>query len=237
MKIESLQNKKVKEWVKLKEKKYRDRTNLFLIEGEHLVEEAAKNGSIRELISLNDEHSDYIVTKEIMKKLTSQNTIPNCIAVCEKLKEQKPYGNVLLLDGIQDPGNLGTIVRCATAFSYNTIILSDDCVDLYNDKTIRATEGMFFHRNILRADLKEEILKLKKDGYHIYGTNVKDGTLLKEISFSEKKAIIIGSEGKGVREKIKSEIDENIYIPMDASCESLNAAISASIIMYESVNS
>lgn len=237
MKIESLQNQKVKEWTKLKEKKYRDETGCFLIEGEHLIEEAKKIGCLKEQISINSakRNSDYIVTKEIMKKITSQVTPPNVIAVCEKLKEKEPFGNILILDKIQDPGNLGTMIRSAKAFFYDTIILSIDSVDLYNEKVIRSTEGMLFHLNIIRRNLKEELPKLKQLGYQIYGTNVQNGISLNQINFVSKKAIIIGNEGRGVKMELQKYFDKTIYIPMNQACESLNAAISASIIMYESV--
>lgn len=235
MKIESLQNKKVKEWSKLKEKKYRDETNTFIIEGEHLIEEAKKRGCIKETISMREEmDSDYIVTKEIMKKITSQVTLPNQIAICEKQKEHDPFGNILILDGIQDPGNLGTIIRSAVAFSYDTIILSEDSVDLYNEKVIRSTEGMIFHINIIRRNLQKELAKMKKLNYYIYGTNVVNGKKISDCQFRQKKAILIGNEGNGVKKELQNYFDETIYIPMNQQCESLNAAISASIIMYES---
>lgn len=238
MKIESLQNKKVKEWTKLQEKKYRDEMGLFLIEGDHLILEAKKKKLVVTLIGLESyekkEELDYIVTPNVMKKLTSQVTPSNVIAICKKIESKLPFGNILLLDGIQDPGNLGTIIRSAVAFSYDTIILSEDCVDYYNEKVIRSTEGMFFHNNLIKGNLKEEIKHLKEKGYKIYGTNVKNGQNLKEISFETKKAIVIGREGSGIKEDLISYFDENIYIPMNRECESLNAAMSASIIMYES---
>ena len=217
MKIESLQNKKVKEWTKLKDKKYRDETGFFLIEGEHLIKEARKIGCVREQISIDSEqaNSDYTVTKEIMKKITSQVTPSKIIAVCEKLKEKEPFGNILILDGIQDPGNLGTMIRSAKAFFYDTIILSEDSVDVYNEKVIRSTEGMCFHLNIIRRNLKEELPKLKQLGYHIYGTNVQNGKNLNQFTFAPKKAIMIGNEGSGVRKVLQEYFDETINIPID----------------------
>lgn len=236
MKIESLQNKKIKEWCKLQNKKYRDEKGLFLIEGNHLIEEAQKYNLIKETISTEklEIENSYQVTNEIMKKLSTQKSPSNIIAVCKK-KEEKEYGDrILVLDYIQDPGNLGTIIRSAVAFSYDTLILSEDTVDLYNEKVIRSTEGMLFHLNIVRRDITEELRNLKVQNYQIYGTNVKNGENLNKIKFANKIAIIIGNEGKGMNEKLEQFIDKNIYIPMNASCESLNAAISASIIMYES---
>ena len=222
--IESLQNSRIKEWCKLKEKKYRDETNLFLIEGEHLIEEAKKQNRITTIISVKkDLEADFYVTPEIMKKISQQ--------VSKKL-EEKPIGNrVLILDGLQDPGNLGTIIRSAVAFSFDTILLSDDSVDVYNDKTIRATEGMLFKINILRKNLMDVLSEMKD--YQILVTDVKKGKNIKEIKKGKKLALIIGNEGNGVKETTKAFANDFVKINMHQNCESLNAGVSASILMYE----
>lgn len=167
MKIESLNNSKVKNWAKLKEKKYRDETNLFLVEGDHLLNSAVVKKRVVEIIS-TDETMEipgipfYLVTDCIMKKLSSQVSSTKVIGVCKKNETQEITGNVCLLDNIQDPGNLGTIIRSAVAFHIDTLILSNDTVDVYNDKVIRASEGMIFNLNIIRADLMNIIKELKK---------------------------------------------------------------------------
>lgn len=241
MEIISLQNERVKNWLKLKEKKYRDETNTFLVEGNHLVEEAIKYGKVKEIILLNEMeyNSDlpvYFVAKEIIGKLSSQVTPANIFAVVEKLTEQEYTNKILILDQIQDPGNLGTIIRSASAFGFGTILCSLDTVDLYNEKVIRSTEGMFFGLNILKRDLEREIAFLKENKYTIYGTNVLNGKELDTVKPKEKMAIIIGNEGKGMNPCFQKFIDEFIYIPMNSKCESLNAGVSASIIMYEMRN-
>ena len=238
MKIESLQNPKVKEWIKLKEKKHRDINNLFLIEGDHLLNEAMIKGVVREIIS-TDKLFDfegipfYEVNDSIMKKMSNQVSGTNVICVCEKLREREIIGNVCLLDNIQDPGNLGTIIRSAVAFNIDTIIVSPDTVDLYNDKTIRSSEGMLFHINVIKLNLEDAIDSLKNKDYKIYGTNVENGLDLKETSFLNKVAVIIGNEGNGVKKALQDKCDSLIYIPISSSCESLNAGIAASIIFYE----
>ena len=236
MKIESLNNSKVKEWAKLKEKKYRDETNLFLVEGDHLLNSAVVKKRVVEIIS-TDETMEipgipfYLVTDCIMKKLSSQVSSTKVIGVCKKNETQEITGNVCLLDNIQDPGNLGTIIRSAVAFHIDTLILSNDTVDVYNDKVIRASEGMIFNLNIIRADLMNIIKELKKKNYQVYGTDVLNGLDLNEIIFPEKTAIIIGNEGRGMKETIKKECDQLIHIKIN--CESLNAGVAASIIFYE----
>ena len=241
MEITSLTNSKVKEWTKLKEKKYRDITNTFLIEGDHLVNEALKRGIVKEIISidlsfLKENIPFYLVTIPIMKKISDQVSISPVIAVCTKIPEKPINGAVCLLDNIQDPGNLGTIIRSAVAFNIDTLILSLDTVDLYNPKVIRASEGMLFNINIIRKDISTSLKELKENNYLIYGTDVSKGTNLKTLEFPLKSAIIIGSEGKGMDEYLKKECDSLINIPLNNNCESLNASIAASIIFYEMRN-
>lgn len=231
--ITSLQNQHVKDWVKLKDKKYRDETNLFLIEGDHLISEAKKEDCIVTLISINkNEQADFYVTPEIMKKISSQKSIANKVAICKK-KQEQPLGNkVLVLDGLQDPGNLGTIIRSAVAFSFDTILLSEDTVDLYNEKVVRATEGMLFKINIIRKDLNTILTEMQKE-YQILVTDVKIGKTGKDIMKTEKIALIIGNEGKGIKDTTRKFATEYIKIPMNKNCESLNAGVAASILMYE----
>lgn len=230
MKIESLSNAKVKNWNKLKEKKYRDEAGLFLIEGDHLIKEALKKQMVVSTIGLNETY-DYTVNSEILKKISSQKSGTKEIAVVKKIEEKKVEGDkILILDNIQDPGNLGTIIRSAVAFNISTIILSDDCVDLYNDKVIRSSEGMIFNINIVRKKLIEIIPKLKENGYTIYATTVNGKGYFENDS---KIALVIGNEGNGIKEDILNLCDKNITIKMNKECESLNAGVAASILMYE----
>lgn len=241
--ITSLENKKIKYINKLKNKKFRDEEGIFVIETKHLVEEAYKSGFLTELylvdtniesnILEDDKINKYQITKEIMNKISSLESLSNFLGLVKKLPTLN-YGNrLLILDNIQDPGNLGTIIRSAVAFNLDTLILSNDCVDLYNDKTIRSSEGMLFKLNILRKDLNTFLTELKNNNYTIYGTDVINGSIVGEIKFPKKYAIIIGNEGKGLKSTLKNLVDQNIYIPMSPNSESLNAGIAASIIMYE----
>lgn len=233
MNIESLTNTRVKEWVKLKEKKYRDETGLFLIEGDHLIKEAAKKNIIKEIISIDkEEKADFYVTPEIMKKISNQVSVSKKAAVCYKLKEGTLKNRVLVLDGLQDPGNLGTIIRSAVAFNFDTIVLSTDTVDIYNEKVIRASEGMIFHINFLRKDITS-FLDENASNYNILVTDVANGENIKNISISKNIMLIIGNEGNGVKEENKRYKDHFIKLNMNTNCESLNAGVAASILMYE----
>ena len=228
--IESVNNERIKEYSKLNTKKYRDESGLFIVEGEHLVEEALKKTQAVEIFSLDDKHTQ--VSEAVMRKLSNLNTPPRILAVCKKLKEEEIKGNILILDGIQDPGNLGTIIRSAVAFGIDTIVTSLDTVDYYNVKTLRASEGMVFNINIVEKDLNELLPELKNT-HRIYTTNVVNGTDVSKIDINKPYAIVMGNEGNGVKREIANMCDEAIYIPMNNNCESLNVAIATSIILYE----
>ena len=233
--ISSLENQKVKDVVKLQSKKYRDLTNTFVVETSHLVEEAEKAGIVKELFIVGEgkDKNTYYVTEEVMKKMSSIKSPSNILAVCEKSNSHDIIGNkILLLDGIQDPGNLGTIIRSSVAFNVDTIILSPDTVDLYNPKVIRASEGMFCHINIITMDLKEAINRIKERNIKVYGTNVVNGIDVRNID-NNSYALIMGNEGNGVKEEIQALCDSNLYIPMNSSCESLNVGVACSILLYE----
>lgn len=233
MNIESLTNARVKEWAKLKEKKYRDEKGLFLIEGDHLIKEAKKKNCIKEIITTNkEEKADYYVTTEIMKKISNQVSISKSVAICYKLKEEPIKNKILVLDGIQDPGNLGTMIRSAIAFNFDTLVLSEDSVDVYNDKVIRASEGMLFHINVLRKNLSN-FLEENKNDYNILVTDVSNGENIRNISQKSKTMLVIGNEGNGVKEETKKFKNHFIKLNMNENCESLNAGVAASILMYE----
>ncbi len=238
MYIESLSNKKIKELNKLKTKKYRDQENLFLVEGHHLVNEAYNAGILKEVLVLKDTEVSYdctitYTTEEVLKYLSDVDTPQNIIGVCNKIDNNKIGNKVVVLDDIQDPGNLGTIIRSAVAFNFDTIILSNNSVDVYNPKVIRSTQGMLFKVNIIRGNLESVIPNLKNDGYRVLATSVTNGKDVKTLEKIEKICIIMGNEGNGVSDKILSLADDFIYIKMNNACESLNVGVATSILLYE----
>lgn len=238
MLITSINNQTIKELDKLKQKKYRDLEQKFLIEGEHLVEEAEKSGVLEKIILL--ENSEYhsnlekiYVSKNVMKKLSSLDTPPNIIGVCKMLSRKELGKKVLLLDDIQDPGNLGTIIRSSVAFNVDSIVMSLNTVDLYNPKVIRSTQGMIFKINLIKDDLGQVIKKLKSKNIPIYTTNVNGGENIKNINSTDSYGLIMGNEGNGVKDEISTLADRKIYIPMNSKVESLNVSVAASILLYE----
>ena len=241
MVITSLDNEKVKGLVKLQKRKYRDLTNTFIVEGMHLVLEAYKANIATELIVLEEEVIPIklpytYVSFEVMKKISTMDTPPTIMAVCKKHTNNEIIGSrILLLDEVQDPGNLGTIIRSAVAFNIDTIILSENTVDLYNPKVLRATQGMFAHINIISMNADAAINYLKSKNIVVYGTNVEYGIDVRKLDSSSKKAfcLIMGNEGNGVRQSIQKMCDKNLYINMNSQVESLNVAIACSILLYE----
>ena len=233
--IESVDNFRVTQWVKLKDKMKRDNAKEFLAEGYHVVAEAYRSGYLKEVLTTeNKEFHDvptYCVREDVMKKITSLATPTKIVGICRQM-EPRPYtGNVLLLDQIHHPGNLGTIIRSAVAFNIDTIILNES-VDLYNQKVIQATQGMIFHLNILKAPLKSTMLDLKKDGYQVIGTDVRDGVSLDDFRAAGKHAVLIGNEGNGLGDDLLSLCDVKVNIKMNPLCESLNVGVAAGIILF-----
>lgn len=241
MLITSLENEKVKNYCRLKNRKYREKTGLFLVEGMHLVMEAYRAGMIEELILEQDEVlplnlPTVYVTNEIIHKISEVECPTKVLALCRKKEEKKELGDhILILDGIQDPGNLGTIIRSAKAFHVDTIVLGENTVDLYNPKVVRSTQGMLFHSNIIRRELVPFLKEVKSKDIPIYGTKVEYGNDVRKLNNQEKKkyALIMGNEGNGVRNEILDLCDQYLYIEMDNQVESLNVAIATSIILYE----
>ena len=239
MVITSVNNEYIKKLCKLKEKKYRDIENRFLVEGYHLVMEAYNAKLLDSVVLLEGEKVPIYdidityVSNEVMKKLSDVVSGSHIIGIVRK-KEDKMVGDrILILDDIQDPGNLGTMIRSAKAFGFDTIILSKNSVDLYNPKVVRSTQGMLFYVNILVRDLGCFINNLKEDNYVIYGSDVRDGIDVREEDIPSKLAIVIGNEGNGISDEVSKLCDKNLYIKMSDEVESLNAGVAASILMYE----
>ena len=240
MLITSVDNKKIKRYVSLKNAKDRKKEGLFLVEGMHMCYEANKSGLLVDLLVLENSEISFnypgeitYVTSNVMKKVSSLLNPTTVIGVCSIPDNKEIIGNhILILDDVQDPGNIGTIIRSSCAFNVDTIILSTNSVDIYNDKVLRSTQGMIFNMNIIYGDLLDIIPKLHDNGYIILGTNVNDGVDVRSIKVS-KYALVMGNEGQGVHEEISNLCDKNLYIKMNSNCESLNVGVATSILLYE----
>ncbi len=231
--IDSTSNNKVKYLSKLSLKKYRDINFEFIVEGEHLVEEARKCGLLVEVYSTNNYRDSILVSYDVMKKITSLDNPPQVIGLCKKISSNTNFGDkILVLDEVQDPGNLGTIIRSALAFGVSSIILSEGCVDLYNPKVVRATQGMIFHINIYRVNGVDELIDILSNYNNIYTTNVNCGEDVRGVN-SSNYVLIVGNEGNGVRDIISDMATSSLYINMSDKVESLNVGVACSILLYE----
>ena len=235
--ITSVNNPLIKELIKLKQKKYRDKEKKFIVEGYNIIEEAKDYITLIITSSKEDENilpnvEHILVPKEIIGKLSETVTPQGIIGICNYVTSRENFeGNVLVLDGLQDPGNIGTLIRTAICFDFNTIYITDNSCDIHNEKVLRATQGGIFKVNIIRKNINDIIDDLKKKGYYIVGTSLKNGIPLNDINFKNLNAIILGNEGNGVSKETIERSNINAYIPINTSMESLNVAIAGGIIM------
>ncbi|WP_077214189.1 TrmH family RNA methyltransferase [Bacillus dakarensis] len=243
--IQSAKNPQVKQWKKLLTKKERDKTGTFLIEGFHLVEEALAANKVLDLIISEESEMpqrwDFgstpvtTVTNEIIKELSDTETPQGIFAVCEG--EKSDITNIegksfLLIDSVQDPGNLGTMIRTADAAGIDAVIVGHGSVDIYNPKVLRSGQGSHFHLPVIRGDLFQWIETLQKLNIPVYGTALENGQSYKEISPSSQFALLVGNEGEGVNKEMLAVTNGNLYIPILGKSESLNVAVAAGILLF-----
>ncbi|MBQ8887691.1 MAG: RNA methyltransferase [Candidatus Gastranaerophilales bacterium] len=243
--IETVSKNRIKEIVKLHQKKYRDEQGLFIAEGYKVLEELLEiRESIIEIFALKSAdiskigHPVSVVDEETMKKISTTDTTCEILTIAKKQERDiTKFSNLkklVLLDSISDPGNLGTIIRSATAFGIEGIILFGNCVDLYSPKVIRSTTGNFFKTPIINIKNKDEIKNLFKSHLKIATALSKENNIsLKECAKIDKYIIMLGSEAKGLQEDLTNIADKNIRLEMINNVESLNLSVSASIIFYE----
>ena len=258
--ISSKDNEIVKSVKKLKEKKYRDLENAYIVEGIKMVKEAIlEKASIRQIIICDDcEKSDNIpkelmyeiakydclyVTSKIFKYISEVQTPQGVLAVVEK-NNNGTNGEtdinyeediIVALDDIQDPGNLGTILRTVDSVGLTQILVSKGTADCYNPKVVRSSMGAIYRVKVIECeDLLETLKEVKKNKFKVLVTSLGDSKNIYEMKYN-KKVLVIGNEANGVEERIMNIADEKIKIPMLGRTESLNAAVATGIILYEYV--
>lgn len=244
--VTSKDNASYKTWLKLAQKKYRYAEQLFLVEGAHLVSEAAEAGVLVELIVCEDVHFEREevvknspvktthLSRPLFEKLASTVTTAGVMGVCRMLKKPISKTNrLLLLDAIQDPGNLGTLLRSALAFGFDGVILSPDTVDVYNPKVVRATQGALFKLAMHQTDLNAYMADLKKQGVLIYAaTLTQEAQPLEFLPAAKQLAFVLGNEGAGIRPEIVEACTGSVIIEMAPEVESLNVGVAGSILMH-----
>ena len=227
----------------LTSRKAREAAGLFVSDGTKLLKEAAVHCPGLETAFLCDgvevelpENVRVVrVSKEVMEAISPMETPQGAVFLC-RLPEKKsfvPEKGMLLLDGIQDPGNVGTILRTADAFECDGVFLVNACADLFNPKTARATMGAIFRREAYSVTPEELFALLSKSGVPLYGTALREDTVPLSDANLSKAAVAIGSEGRGLSQQMLDECAKTLKIPMSPRCESLNAAIAATVVLWE----
>jgi TrmH family RNA methyltransferase len=226
----------------LKTKKYRDLQRRFLVDDLDLIVEAAKKGHLQFILTIDEEKVEnldlscekILVTPPIIAKLSDVQTDIGVIGVCNYLVPiVTPGKRIIAMDGVQDPGNGGTIVRSAHAFDFDEVLISETSFDIYHPKFIRATKGSIFFVPCQRVGLYEKIVSLKKQGYTVIATSVDNkATTLEEFSVSPPYILVVGSEGQGISPEILDLADFHLTIPMNPAIDSLNVGVASSICMY-----
>ena len=244
--ITSKDNEIIKNIKKLKEKKYR--LDSYIVEGIKMVKEAINENQEIALIAIREDFKIDFDTKKI-KIVTISNKIFNDIsdvktpqgilAVIKKNQNNQIETNqeyILALDSLQDPGNMGTIIRTADSANINQIIINKTTVDPYSPKVIRSTMGAIYRTNIIEVeDLKTTLREMKSKGFQIITTDLKATQSIYDINYNNKTVVVIGNEANGVSQEILQTADKKVIIPMLGKTESLNASIAASIMIYEYV--
>lgn len=243
--ITSIKNKTISEIKKLKLKKYREQSGTFLVEGYRNVCDSMQKAEavfvfyeadFSEPLQLPDSCECYRVTAEVLKELADTKTPQGIIGVFRIPKETVITSDcVLLLNGVSDPGNLGTILRTALATGFSDIILDEKCADVYAPKVVRSAMSAVFSLNLVRVkELKDKIAELKQQDYCLFAGALTDtAKSLYELEFPKKTALLFGSEANGISPEILQLADIPYIIPMNPEIESLNVAVAAGISMYE----
>ena len=252
--ISSKDNDLIKKIRSLKDKKYRDIYNEFIVEGIKMIKEAIdEKAKIASIViceeCINDGSIDktllyeiarfncIYVTEKVFLSLTDVTNPQGILAVIEKNSSNNEINYdeeiILVLDGIQDPGNLGTILRTADSANLKQIVISKDTADCYNPKVVRSTMGAIFRINVIETDnLVQKLKEIKKHKFEILATSLDTDDSIFDVEYT-KKAVVIGNEANGVSKEVQNIADRKIKIPMPGKTESLNASVATGIIIYE----
>lgn len=257
LEILSPQNPRVKEWALLLEKKHRDKQHKFMIEGIHLVQEALRSEADIECVCYEIDRgipaelsaaaaarldvSWIAVSAAVIAKCSDTKTPQPVFAILRKANEQvqidtllnKPNSFVVVLDGVQDPGNVGTIIRSSDAVGADGIIVGPGSADIYSPKVIRSTMGSIFHLPVVHQRLPEILQQAKQRGIRLAGTSLQAAASCYEYDFTGPVWLLFGSEGGGLSEEVRALMDDGLIIPMRGQAESLNVAMAASVLLYE----
>lgn len=240
--IRSKANASVKEAKKLHQKKYRKSS--YLIEGWHLLEEARQAGAIIEQVFVLEDYVDRlagldnlkVVSPEVLQDLADSQTPQGVVAQLALPKQVLPAeltGRYLVLEDVQDPGNVGTMIRTADAAGYDGVFLSDKSADIYSMKVLRSMQGSHFHLPVYRMSMAELLTHLQENQVQVLATTLSSQSVdYKEVKPAASFAIVMGNEGQGISELVAAEADQLVHISMPGQAESLNVAVAAGILLF-----
>lgn len=252
--IMSVQNTRVKDWALLLERRGREKQGKYIIEGYHLIEEALKAEAHVEVIlflaekgmpmELNALAGDRVVewvgvSTAVLAKCSDAQTPQGVVAIVARPQLSAEtllageHDLVVVLDGVQDPGNLGTIIRSADAVGAKAVVLGRGTVDLYNPKTIRSTMGSMYHLPIVEADLEELLPRARERGVQLVTTSLQAQGSCYDTDLRQPTWLILGNEAKGVSPEVAAQSDVKVIIPMQGKAESLNVAMAATVLLFE----
>lgn len=244
-KITSVSNNKIKETAKLAQKKYRNETGLFLLEGEKPIKEAFDSGveiesvfTLEKFVSKFDFLKDkiIIVTEPVLSKISTTESMPEAVAVAKQknyeLENIKNCKKVLLIENVKDAGNLGTLIRSACAFSMEAVVLCGDTVDIYNPKVVRSTVGALFKLPIVKSQIFEVRNAFSSSNFIATVVNHKDIVSPEKIDYTKPFVVMLGSEADGLTKDAIEAADIKTTIPISSNTESLNLSTAGSILLY-----
>ncbi|OAS15423.1 rRNA methyltransferase [Paenibacillus oryzisoli] len=252
--IMSVQNTRVKDWAQLLERRGRDKQGKYIIEGYHVIEEALKAGAEVEAILFlaekgipselaalaGDRAVEWIgVSAAVLAKCSDAQTPQGVVAIVRRPQvgmDELLAGEhdlVVVLDGVQDPGNLGTIIRSADAVGAKAVVLGRGTVDLFNPKTIRSTMGSMYHLPIVEADLGALLPRARERGVRLVTTSLQAQGSCYDTDLRQPTWLIFGNEAKGVSPEVAAQSDVQVIIPMQGKAESLNVAMAATVLLFE----
>ena len=254
MEIMSVQNARVKDWAQLLERRGRDKQGKYIIEGYHLIEEALRAGAQVEaiLFSLRKRVPCWSLPSLAAVRWNGSASAKLCWRNARTRRRRRgllaivarpqlgmdellagEHDLVVVLDGVQDPGNLGTIIRSADAVGAKAVVLGRGTVDLYNPKTIRSTMGSMYHLPIVEADLGELLPRARERGVRLVTTSLQAQGSCYDTDLRQPTWLILGNEAKGVSPEVAAQSDVQVIIPMQGKAESLNVAMAATVLLFE----
>lgn len=243
--LSGAKNPKVMLWRSLKERKGRRETGCFLVEGDKMVKEALlsaftpvailiREDRVNDLFPIPADLPTYVLSESVFASISDTKSPQGVAAVLRSVSFPLSGSHLIALDGVQDPGNVGTIIRTADAAGFDGILLSPECADVFSPKVLRATMGSIYRMRLSCVpSLPESLRSLREEGFSVLSSQLDGEPFYGRKDVADRFCLIIGNEGNGISDAVKAEATHKLKLPMRGGAESLNAAIAAAIMMYD----